>query len=234
VKPQLGDQFALGYFRNFAGDAYEASAEVYFKDMKNVVDFKDHASLLVNEDLEQELRFGSGYACGLELMIRKTRGPLSGWISYTLSKSRRRIDGVNEGREYRSPYDKPHNVSVVLTQELSPRVSLSANWVYASGTPVTYPTGRFRIENSYVPVYSARNEYRYPDYHRLDLSLTWQLSRSGKPFRHELNFSLYNAYGRKNVWTILFRQENDRPDVSYAEKIYLFTFIPSVTWNFKF
>lgn len=234
VKPQLSDQFALGYFRNFAGDAYEVSAEVYYKDMKNVVDFKDHASLLINEHLEQELRFGSGYAYGLELMVRRTRGPLSGWISYTLSRSRRRIDGVNEGLEYRSPYDKPHNVSVVLTQDLSPRVSLSANWVYASGTPVTYPTGRFQIENSYVPVYSSRNEYRYPDYHRLDLSLTWQLSRPGRSFSHELNFSLYNAYGRKNVWTILFRQENDRPDVSYAEKIYLFTFIPSVTWNFRF
>jgi hypothetical protein len=234
VQPQLCDQFAAGYFRNFAGDTYEASAEIYYRDMKNVVDFKDHASLLINKDLEQELRFGKGYSYGLELMLRKTRGPLSGWVSYTLSKSRRKIEDVNEGQWYRSPYDKPHNISIVGTYEITPRWAVSANWVYADGTPVTYPTGRFQIENSYIPVYSGRNEYRYPAYHRLDLSVTRQLSRPGKPFRHELNFSLYNAYGRKNAWTILFRQEADRPDVSYAEKIYLFTFIPSVTWNFSF
>jgi hypothetical protein len=234
VAPQLCDQFTAGYFRNFANDAYEFSAEVYYKDMKNVVDFKDHANLLINENLEQELRFGQGYSRGLELMLRKTSGPLNGWISYTLSESRRRIEDVNEGRWYRSPYDKPHNISVVGTYEINSRWSASANWVYADGTPVTYPTGRFRIEDSYVPVYSGRNEYRYPAYHRLDLSLTLQLSVPGKPFKHELNLSLYNAYGRKNAWTILFRQEDDQPDVSYAEKIYLFTFIPSLTWNFSF
>jgi hypothetical protein len=234
VKPQLCDQFAAGYFRNFADDEYEASAEVYYKNMQHVVDFKDHASLLINENMEQELRFGKGYSYGLELMLRKTRGPLSGWISYTLSKSRRQIDGINEGKEYRSPYDKPHNVSIVGAYELSPKWSVSANWVYADGTPVTYPTGRFLVENTYIPVYSGRNEYRYPAYHRLDLSVSCQLSKPGKRFKHELNFSLYNAYGRKNVWTILFRQEDERPDVSYAEKIYLFTYIPSITWNFSF
>jgi hypothetical protein len=234
VKPQLCDQVAVGYFRNFASDAYEFSAEVYYKNMKHVVDFKDHASLLINEHLEEELRFGKGYAYGLELMLRKTEGPLSGWISYTLSKSRRRINEINEGNWYRSPYDKPHNISIVGTYEVSPQWSVSANWVYADGTPVTYPTGRFQVENSYVPIYSGRNEYRYPAYHRLDLSLTWQLSKPGKAFRHELNFSLYNAYGRKNAWTILFRQDDNQPDTVYAEKIYLFTYIPSITWNFTF
>jgi hypothetical protein len=234
VKPQLCDQFAVGYFRNFFDDAYELSAEVYYKNLKNVVDFKDHAQLLINENLEQELRFGQGYSYGLELMLRKKDGPFNGWISYTLSKSRRQIDGINESQWYRSPYDKPHNISIVATYELSTRWSVSANWVYADGTPVTYPTGRFQVEDTYVPIYSGRNEYRYPAYHRLDLSTTWQLSRPGSRFKHELNFSLYNAYGRKNAWTIMFRQEDDRPDVSYAEKIYLFTFIPSLTWNFTF
>ncbi len=118
--------------------------------------------------------------------------------------------------------------------ELSAKWSLSANWVYASGTPVTYPTGRFQIEESYVPIYSGRNEYRFPDYHRLDLSATCQLSKLSKKFKSELNFSLYNAYGRKNPWTVLFKQEPDSPDTSFAEKVYLFTFIPSVTWNFTF
>lgn len=234
VKPQLCDQFAFGYFRNFANNEYEASAEVYYKDMKDVVDFKDHADLMGNEDLEQEVRFGKGYSYGLELMLRKNSGRLNGWVSYTLSKSRRQIDDINDGNWYRSPYDKPHNISIVASYELSPKWTVSANWVYASGTPVTYPTGRYQIEGNWVPIYSGRNEYRYPAYHRLDLSATCQLSKPGKRFKHELNFSLYNAYGKKNPWTILFEQEDDQPDATYAEMVYLFSFVPSVTWNFTF
>ena len=234
VKPQKCDQFAAGYFRNFASDEYELSSEVYYKTMKHVVDFKDHARLMMNENLEEELRFGRGYSYGLELMLRKTSGRINGWVSYTLSKSMRKVEDVNQGAWYRSPYDKPNMVSSLLSYELSPQWSFSTCWIYGSGTPVTYPTGRFQVEGSYVPIYSGRNEYRYPAYHRLDLSATWKLSPPGKHFRHELNFSLYNAYGRKNVWTIFFRQEPDNPDSIYAEKIYLFTFVPSITWNFSF
>ena len=234
VKPQKCDQFAVGYFRNFASDAYEFSAEAYYKDMKDVVDFRDHAQLMLNDSIEKELRFGRGYSYGLELMLRKTAGAFNGWISYTLSKSMRKVEDINNGNWYCSPYDKPHNISALLSYEMSPKWSFAATWVYGSGTPVTYPTGRFQIEGNYVPIYSGRNEYRYPAYHRLDLSATWKLSPPGKRFKSELNFSLYNAYGRKNVWTILFRQEPDNPDSLYAEKIYLFTFVPSVTWNFSF
>ena len=234
VKPQLCDQYAVGYFRNFASDNYEFSAEVYYKNLKNVVDFKDHADLFLNNDLDEELRFGRGYSYGLELMLRKPAGVINGWISYTLSKSMRQIEDINQGDWYRSPYDKPNTVSALATYDFSKKWSFSASWVYGSGTPVTYPTGRFQIEGNYVPIYSGRNEYRYPAYHRLDLSATWKLSPPGKRFKHELNFSLYNAYGRKNVWTILFRQEPGNPDELYAEKIYLFRFIPSVTWNFTF
>ncbi len=234
IRPQLCDQFAMGYFRNFAENEYEASAEVYYKDMRDVVDFKDHASLMGNEELEQEVRFGKGYAYGVELMVHKNSGRLTGWVSYTLSKSRRQIDEINDGKWYRSPYDKPHNISIVGTYELTPKWTVSANWVYASGTPVTYPTGRFQVEGTYVPIYSGRNEYRYPAYHRLDLSATMQLSKPGKRLKHELNFSLYNAYGQKNPWTIMFTQEDDNPDKTYAEMVYLFSFVPSITWNFTF
>lgn len=234
IKPQLCDQFALGYFRNFDNNEYEASAEVYYKDMRNVIDFKDHAKLMGNQELEQEVRFGKGYSYGLEMMVRKNRGPLTGWVSYTLSRSRRQIDDINDGRWYRSPYDKPHNISIVGTYEISKKWSVSANWVYATGTPVTYPTGRYQIENNYVPIYSGRNEYRYPAYHRLDLSATMQLSKPGKRLKHELNFSLYNAYGRKNPWMISFTEEENQPGTMYGEMVYLFTFIPSVTWNFTF
>ncbi len=234
IKPQLSDQFAVGYFRNFKENMYEASVELYYKQMKNVIDFRDHAQLIMNDDLDQELRFGKGTAYGLELMLRKNTGRLTGWVSYTFSKAKRKIDEINDGEWYRSPYDKPNNISIVASYDLSPKWSISGNWVYASGTPVTYPTGRMLIENTYTPLYSKRNEYRYPDYHRLDLSATWKLSDPKKRFQSELNFSLYNAYGRKNPWTILFKQEDDRPDTSYAEMIYLFSFVPSITYNFTF
>ncbi len=234
VRPQLCDQFVLGYFRNFANDMYEASIELYYKNMQDVVDFKDHAQLLLNDKLEQELRFGKGESYGAEFMVRKNSGRLTGWVSYTYSASRRQIDEINNGNWYRSPFDKPNNISVVANYELSHKWIVSANWIYASGTPVTYSTGRFLVENNYVPIYSGRNEYRYPAYHRLDLSATWKLSKPKQRFQNELNFSLYNAYGRKNPWMIQFKQESENPDVSYAEKVYLFTFVPSVTWNFKF
>ena len=235
VKPQLSDQFAVGYFRNFSNNMFETSLELYYKDMKDVIDFKDHAELIGNDELEQELRFGNGKAYGMELMVRKNEGRLNGWVSYTLSRAFRTIDEINDGKEYRSPYDKPNNISVVLNYELSRRWILSANWVYATGMPVTYPTGRYEIEGRYVPIYSVRNEHRYPDYHRLDLSATWSFKGNDtRRFKSELNFSLYNAYGRKNPWTIMFRQEDDNPNKTYGEMIYLFSFVPSVTYNFTF
>jgi hypothetical protein len=234
VKPQLSDQFSLGYFRNFADNKYEFSAEAYYKNLLDVVDFKDHANLLGNADFERELRFGRGRTYGLELMLKKNSGKLTGWISYTFAKARRQVDEINSGEWYRSPYDKPHNISIVANYELSRKWSFGANWVYASGTPVTYPTGKYWADGSYVPLYSGRNEYRQPAYHRLDVSATVKLSKPGKWLQSELNFSLYNAYGRKNPWMITFRQDDNQPDVTYAEKMYLFTFIPSITWNFKF
>ena len=234
IKPQINDQLAVGYFRNFKNNMFETSIELYYKDMKHVVDFKDRASLLGNEYLDKELRFGTGYAYGVELMLRKNTGDLTGWVSYTYSRSYRKIDEVNNEEWYRSPFDRPNNVSVVLNYELSPRLTVSTNWVYATGVPVTYPEGRFEVEGTYVPIYSKRNEYRYPDYHRMDLSATWKLKPIKKKFNHELNLSVYNLYGKKNPWTIFFQQEEDRPDVTYAEMLYLFSVVPSITWNFSF
>jgi hypothetical protein len=232
VKPQLSDQYAVGYFRNFRNNMFETSLEFYYKNMTDVIDFKDHANLMGNSELERELRFGTGRSYGMELMIRKNEGKLNGWVSYTLSRAFRTIDHINDGREYRSPFDKPPNVSVVMNYELSPRWIVSANWVYATGMPVTYPTGRYEIAGRYVPFYSARNEYRYPDYHRLDLSATWSFRRNEtRRFNSELNFSLYNAYGRKNPWTVLFDQNEG---VITPQMVYLFSFVPSITYNFTF
>ena len=234
IKPQMNDQIALGYFRNFADNTFESSIELYYKDMKHVVDFKDRASIMANSHIDTELRFGKGYAYGVELLLRKNIGDITGWISYTYSRSFRTIDQINFGNSYRSPYDRPNNISVVLNYEMFPKLTVSATWVYATGIPVTYPTGRFEVEGVYVPIYSKRNEYRYPDYHRLDVAATWKLSKPEKKFSHELNFSLYNAYGRKNPWTIFFQQEEDNPDITYSEMLYLFYFVPAITWNFSF
>ncbi|MHC1707147.1 MAG: carboxypeptidase-like regulatory domain-containing protein [Bacteroidales bacterium] len=235
VKPQQGEQFSIGYFRNFMNNYIETSAEIYYKTNHNCIDFRDHAELLLNPKLEGELRFGSAYSYGLELYFKLQKEKFNGWISYTLSKSMRKIEEINEGNEYRSPYDKPHNISIVLNYLVNRRISLGANWVYATGAPVTFPTGRAIIGNKVVPVYSDRNAYRMPDYHRLDISLILKgKDKPGKRWKGEWNFSVYNAYGRKNAWVINFTEDPDNQDVMIAEKTYLFSVIPSITYNFHF
>lgn len=236
IRPQLNDQYSVGYYRDIKGKDYEFSFEVYYKDTKNAVDFKDHAKLTYNYDLEQDVRMGKGYSYGLEVMLRKNTGRLNGWITYFFTRSMKKIDTVNGGRWYRSIYDKPVNITIVANYELSDKWSLSANWILASGTPTSYPTGRAYVgdiypENNYIPVYSGRNNSRYPTYHRLDISATLKL-RTRRMEQSELVFSMYNAYGRKNPWSIKFNYEYD--NTISAEMYYLFTFTPSVTWNFKF
>ena len=235
VKPQISDQIALGYFRNFLGNYIETSVEVYYKTMQNSIDFKDHAELLLNEKLEGELRYGKSSSKGLEVLVKIPEGRLNGWISYTLSKTDRSFADINNGKTYLAYYDKPHNMSVVLNYEISKRTSLSSTWIYYTGAPVTFPTGRAEIGGKIVPIYSERNAYRMPDYHRLDLSLTIKgKQKPNKKWSHEWNFTIYNAYGRKNAWTINFVQDKNNPSVTYAEKTYLFSIIPAVTYNFKF
>ena len=235
VKPQISDQIALGYFRNFLGNYIETSVEVYYKTMQNSIDFKDHAELLLNEKLEGELRYGKSSSKGLEVLVKIPEGRLNGWISYTLSKTDRSFADINNGKTYLAYYDKPHNMSVVLNYEISKRTSLSSTWIYYTGAPVTFPTGRAEIGGKIVPIYSERNAYRMPDYHRLDLSLTIKgKQKPNKKWSHEWNFTIYNAYGRKNAWTINFVQDKDNPSVTYAEKTYLFSIIPAITYNFKF
>jgi hypothetical protein len=235
VKPQKADQVAVGYFRNFKDNAFETSAEVYYKNMYDVIDFKDNAELLLNPKLEGELRTGKGWSYGMEIMVKKNIGKLNGWVSYTLSATRRQIEGINEGNSYRAPYEKPHNISVILNYEFSERAVLSSTWVYSTGSPVTFPTGRAVIGNVIVPIYSDRNSYRLPDYHRLDVSFTYKNKiRENRKWQGEWNFSVYNAYARKNAWAINFQQDPVNPYQTYAEKTYLFSIIPSITYNFKF
>jgi hypothetical protein len=235
VEPQISDQYAVGYFRNFLNNKLETSVETYYKKMHNTIDFKDHAWLLMNPQMEGELRFGKGRSYGVELMARLKKEKINGWISYTWSRAERQIEAIQGNQYYNAPFDRPHNISIVMSYDINNRMVLSSNWVFSSGQPVTFPTGRMESEGLVIPVYSDRNAYRMPDYHRLDLSFT--LRSKQKPERTwqgEWNFSIYNAYGRKNAWAINFVQDEENPNTTYAEKTYLFSAVPSVTYNFKF
>jgi len=243
VKPQISDQVAAGYFRNFLKNHIETSVEVYYKNMQNTIDFKDHAWLLLNKELEGELRFGKSWSYGIELLVRfydlkMPKGKISGWVGYTYSRSWREIPEINDGNKYPSPYDRPHDLSIVVAYDISQRVSFSGNWVYQTGVPVTMPTGRAVIGGNIVPIYSDRNGYRYRDYHRLDLSVTLRGKEKPRRFKHEWVFSVYNAYNRHNTWAINFEQEQSNTSQPtyevYATRTYLYSIIPSVTFNFKF
>jgi hypothetical protein len=235
VKPQVGDQFAAGYFRNFMDGMLETSVEGYYKFINDAVDFRDHADLLLNKHLEGEILTGRGWGYGLEFMVRKTRGKVTGWVSYTWSRSFKQIEEINNGDPYPAHYDRPHDFSLVINYKVTPTISIGGTWVYLTGQPVTFPVGRYEYMNNIVPVYSERNSYRFPNYHRLDLSFTWtEKEKPKKRWRSEVNVSLYNAYNRKNPWVINFLNDVEQQNVTYAEMVYLFGIIPSVTYNFKF
>ncbi|MDR0682741.1 MAG: TonB-dependent receptor [Dysgonamonadaceae bacterium] len=234
IQPQKVDLYSAGYFHNFKDNRYEAAIELYYKDLKNVIDFKEHSDLLMNKNLENEIQTGVGKAYGIEMMLKKNSGRLTGFVNYTLSRSERTIPEVNQGKTYLSPFDKTHAVNIVATYNFSKKINVSAIWVFTTGTPTTYPTGRFAIGDEYFPIYSGRNEYRKPNYNRLDVSLNYiPKPDSKKRWRGEWNFSIYNAYNRKNPWTILYRQ-NETTGIPYSEMMYLFGIVPSVTYNFKF
>ncbi len=235
VLPQTGHQFALGYFRNFKEGTIETSVEGYYKLTNDAIDFRDHAELLLNKHFEGELLRGKGWSYGLEFMLKKKTGKLSGWASYTISKTLRKIDGINFNDPYPAPYDRPHDISIVANYQLNKKISLGFTWVYSTGQPVTFPVGRFEYNNTIVPVYSERNSYRMADYHRLDLSFTYIINNNPeKKWHSEFNISLYNAYSRKNPYLISFQSSEDNLNITYAEMTYLFGIVPAFTYNFKF
>ncbi|WP_165921918.1 TonB-dependent receptor [Natronoflexus pectinivorans] len=235
IKPQMSDQFSAGLFRHIWGGSLDLGAELFYKNMKNAIDFKDYAELLLNELLEGELRFGKAYAYGFELLAQFDYGRWNGWVGYTYSHTRRQINGINDDLWYRSPYDRPHDASVVIMFSPGQRTSLAANWVYLSGSPATFPVGRFESGGSIIPIYSRRNAERLPDYHRMDLSFTLKnRPRPDRRWHGEWVFSVYNAYARKNAWVINFEKADDDAYTTRAMKTYLFSVIPAVTYNFKF
>lgn len=236
IKPQVADQIAIGYFKNIRENTIEASVEAYYKWMDRTVELIDDADVQFNEAIESQVLSGKGRAYGLEFLLRKQRGKTTGWISYTLSKSERKAEGVNNNQWYNFRFDRRHYLTLVLSHELSNRVSISGNFIYASGDTYTPAVGYFEFENQRLVEYGERNSARLPAYHRADVSLT--LGRKiipGKVYKNESNwvFSIYNVYGRKNAYSISF-QQNEETGKNEAIKTYLFTFVPSVTYNFKF
>ncbi|MGQ8337076.1 TonB-dependent receptor [Sunxiuqinia sp. A32] len=236
IKPLIADQVALGYFRNFKNNAFETSAEIYYKDMKNVLDYKDGAELFLNEDIETELLHGDGYSYGLELMAKKLEGRVTGWASYTLARTMRKIPGINDGKAYPSTYDRTHDISLVVNYELNKRITLSSNWVYATGNPATYPVAKYDVQGNTVFFYSDRNSYRIPDYHRLDFSLTYNSKKNEtRKVKRTLNISLYNVYARRNAYSVSFKQNEDNSMITEATRLSIIgSIIPSITYNFNF
>lgn len=234
IKPEISDQFSFGYYKNLYNDQYELSVEAYYKTMQNQIDYKDGADIYINSDaIETQLLFGKGRAYGIEWLFKKKLGRFNGWVSYTLSKTERKINGISNNNWYNAKQDRTHDIAVVGIYQLNKKWTISANWIYYTGSAVTFPAGKYRIDDQTVYYYTERNAYRMPAYHRLDIGATWLLKQK-KRFSSELTISLYNAYGRENAYTIEFRDNKDDPDKTEAVQTALFKYIPSVSYNFKF
>jgi len=248
VPPIRADQISLGLFHNFDQNRWEFSVEGYYKDFRNIIDLKNGANVLFNDNVETEILTGKGWAYGAEFLLRKNLGKTSGWLAYTYSRTWRKIEGISQGRAYNPRYDRPNDITLVLNHEFSPRWSAGMTFVYTTGQAVSFPIGTYVVDRQILPLYSElRNEDRYPDYHRMDASVTWKNTDKGKKWRGSWNFSIYNLYGRKNPFSYEFREiynndirfekANDGPVVSARPGVvmtYLFTFLPSITYNFKF
>lgn len=236
IQPQISHQLAGGLHFNSRDKIWEHSLELFVKKVYNAIDFKDYPDLILNEALEGEVRPGQALAKGVEWLTKYNRGHLNGWFAYTLSESKRYSRWINNGSWYLSPFDHTHNLSIVVNYALSPRLHLSANWLYFTGTPTTYPVGRFDFQGGIIPVYSKRNAERMPDYHRMDVALVLQgKNPPSRAWQSEWSFSVYNLYGRKNAWMINFTGNDDEdPYTRKAEKTYLFSVVPSVSYIIRF
>lgn len=233
TKPEIADQVALGWFKNFKENKYEFSTETYYKTLSNQIDYRNGANTSANELLEGELLYGKGRAYGIEFLIRKQTGKLTGWIGYTLSKTERKVEGINNTNWYNAKQDRTHDLSVVAIYQLKPKLAISALFIFYTGNAVTFPSGKYEVNGQTQFSFTERNASRMPDYHRLDLGVTWDRKNTEK-YESSWNFSLYNTYGRENAYSISFRQNENDPNVTEAVQVSLFRWIPAITYNFKF
>ncbi|WP_299117974.1 TonB-dependent receptor [uncultured Winogradskyella sp.] len=241
IKPQLLDQVALGYFKNFNNDAYSLEVETFYKTIKNRIDYIDGADLIANDAIEQVILNGEARAYGLEILLRKNEGRLKGWLAYTLSKSEQRTPGrtpletgINNGEWYNTPWDKTHDITLTGSYELNKKWSINSNFLFQTGIPATFPNGQYQFNGLTIPVFEARNSSRLTSYHRLDLSVNYNPKPdSEKKFKGQWVFSLYNIYNRRNATSITFR-ENRMTGRNEATRFAIFGIVPAVTYNFQF
>lgn len=241
IKPQLLDQVAVGYFRNFNKDTYSLEVETFYKKVKNRIDYIDGADLIANNAIEQVVLNGRSRAYGLEVLLRKNTGKLSGWISYTLSRTEQQTPGrtpeeygINNGNWYKSGYDKTHNLSVTGSYKLNEKWTFGSIFTLQTGQPVTFPDSYYVYQGIQIPNYGGRNESNLPTYHHLDVSATLTPRKNkGRKWQGEWVFSVYNIYNRMNSASISFRQNSDTGN-NEAVRLSIFGAVPSVTYNFKF
>jgi hypothetical protein len=233
IKPEIGDQISLGYFQNLKDNAYEFSVEAYYKSMQNQIDYRNGANTQANENLEGELLTGIGRAYGIEFLVKKKTGRFTGWAGYTLSKTERKINGINFNNWYNARQDRTHDITIVGIYDLTKKWNLSTTWTYQTGNAVTYPVGKYTSNNAVTFLYSERNAERFPAYHRLDFGATYMRKKTDKR-ESSWTFSIYNAYGRQNAFTIEFREDPKDASKTQALQTALFRWVPSVTYNFKF
>ena len=247
IKPQISDQYSIGYFHNFFDNQLEFSTELYYKAMQNVIDYRDGAEVTLNPAVEGELLFGVGRAYGAEILLRKKRGKFTGWVSYTLSRTEKKFTEINQNTWFPARQDRTHDISIVGMYNIGEQWTISGTWVYYTGNAVTFPSGKYEIDGQVVNYYSERNGYRMPDYHRLDLGCTFyhkkykevknpetnEIERVPKKWLSSWNVSIYNVYARENAFSIDF-QENETTGQTEAVQLALFKIVPSISYMFKF
>jgi len=246
LAPLINDQIALGFFKNSRKGKYETSAEMYYKKLQNLIEYKNGAQLLMNNHIETDLLMANGYSYGIELLAKKNEGRLNGWVSYTYSRTFRKSESqfssqnINSGKYYPSVYDKPHDLSAVMNYKISRRWRFSGNFVLSSGRPITLPEQKYYYGANQVVVYSDRNKYRMPPYHRMDVSITLDENlRIKRMWKGSWTFSIYNVYGRKNPYSVFYRKEaslqsTDKSQYSIYKLSIIGVPVPSITYNFKF
>ena len=233
TKPELADQYSLGYFNNFKDNNYEFSAELYYKSMQNQIEYRNGTDLRGNQNVEADLIYGKGRAYGVELFFKKKYGKFNGWIGYTLSKTQRQFGLINNGNWFTARQDRPHDISLVGIYKAGKRWVFASTFVYSTGNAVTFPLAKYILDGKTVFYYGERNANRTADFHRLDLSATLE-AKPNKKFKSSWNFGIYNVYNRMNPFSVEFRNNPDNRSQTQAVQTSLFGIIPSATWNFKF
>jgi outer membrane receptor protein involved in Fe transport len=224
IKPQCADQITAGVFRKLNHSTYDLSIELFYKHLKNQVDFENGANIIMSTLFESNLVYGTGYAYGIEFLLKKQLGKLTGWVGYSLSKSRRKFKEINQGKAFPPKFDRTHDFSIVADYKFNSSWTFAANWVYFTGNAMTIPYGKYMVNGQIIEAFSERNAFRMPAYHRLDIDVTYTMKKG-----HTWNLSLYNAYGRKNAYAILLEGDDARPMM-----LSLFSFVPSLSFNFLF